>query len=58
MAERILNLGTDIGGQLHTPAALPPGEGTPDTFVYEAGLGGEEESFLPVPGIEPRSFSP
>jgi hypothetical protein len=54
----------EVSGQLHAPAALPPGEGTPGTHW----IGGwvdpkagpddvEKRKSLTLPGLELRPFS-
>jgi hypothetical protein len=44
----------EVSGQLHAPAALPPGKGSrlggPQS---RSGRGGEEKNSQPPPGIEP-----
>jgi hypothetical protein len=56
---------TEVCGQLHTPAALPPGK---EPFYpldrrlsgpqSRSGRGSEENSFQPVPGLEPPIIQP
>jgi hypothetical protein len=56
----------DGDGQLHTPAALPPGQGAPDTYWIGglvgpragSGLCSEENNLLALPGVEPQPSSP
>jgi hypothetical protein len=52
-----------VNGQFHAPVALPPGKQPPPV---PSGLGGSsgpravldgKKKFLPLPGIEPRSFN-
>jgi hypothetical protein len=49
----------EVSGQLHYPAALPPGKDPPVPIGYEmggpqsrSGCGGEEKNSQPPPGIE------
>jgi hypothetical protein len=50
----------EVSGRLHTPTALPQGEGTPGTYWIAAwvgpiaGLNGVEKNLLLPEGIEPR----
>jgi hypothetical protein len=43
----------EVSGQLHAPAALPPGKEPLVPIGQEAGRGGEEKNSQPPPGIEP-----
>jgi hypothetical protein len=47
----------EVSGQLHAPAALPPGEQPPMSIVYEVesatGIG-KEKNMLPLLRIKPR----
>jgi hypothetical protein len=51
----------EVSGQLHAPAALPPGKKSPwyplDMKLCgpqsRSGRGGEEKNSQPLPGIEP-----
>jgi hypothetical protein len=55
----------EVNGQLHAPAASPPGKelllpldrklGGPQT---SAGCGGEEKNFQPLSGLEPSTIQP
>jgi hypothetical protein len=52
----------EVSGQLHAPAALPPGQEPLVPIGYEAGWaqsrsgrGGEEKNSQPPPGIEPQN---
>jgi hypothetical protein len=55
----------EVSSQLHAPAALPSGIkplypldrrlGGPQSWF---GLDGDDKNLLPLPDIEPRSFSP
>jgi hypothetical protein len=42
----------EVSGQLHAPAALPPGK-EPLVPQSRSGRGGEEKNSHPPPGIEP-----
>jgi hypothetical protein len=49
-----------VSGQIHAPAALPPGKRLPYTLhrrlggpQSRSGRGGEEKNSQPLPGIEP-----
>jgi hypothetical protein len=55
----------EVNGQLHTPAALPPGKEGPYPLdrrlggpQSRSGRSGEGDKYLPLPGIEVRSSSP
>jgi hypothetical protein len=55
----------EVSGQLHVPAALPPGKEPPVPIGYEggwpqsrSGRGGEEKNSKPSPGIEPPIIQP
>jgi hypothetical protein len=49
-------------GQLHTPAALPPGKQPSDRRLGElqsrSGRGGEEKNFQPLLGLQPPIIQP
>jgi len=43
----------EVSGQLQTPATLPPGKELLVPIGEEAGHGGEEKNFQPLPVIKP-----
>jgi hypothetical protein len=45
----------EVSGQLHAPAALPPGKETRYPPQGRSGHGGEEKNSQPPPGIDPRT---
>jgi hypothetical protein len=55
----------EVSGQLHVPAALPPGKEPLVTIEQEAGCsqnrsrrGGEEKNSQPLPQLEPLIIQP